>query len=267
MNGRTRKIVAVLGTVAVASLSVFALWSHGSGAASAEEQVLSSLANRVDSAGVQIRGGQIKSSDPFVIAFELAEEGDEPRGVAAYRIWRQAALAKMSGLPVEWIEVDAFDAGGEPLMRAGKLIETKEGSDKYAVPASDMVAVEQELQSRVPALMLSDMTDTSVKVTLDSDGYRVANVDLIGTASGLGTSVFTDFVNHLQTQVRNLNEEGAGLVALSIKAVDNKGALQLWDIYDFQLDQNAGWHNPEFMPGWLPRPVPASEVSRVGPTQ
>lgn len=95
----------------------------------------------------------------------------------------------------------------------------------------------------------------------DSDGYRVAKLDVAGEASGLAGDEFRNFITELWVQTIALNRQGAQIAVVNVKVNDSKGALQLWDINDLQLGLRAGWHSPTFLPEWLPRPAPAESTA------
>ncbi|MBN1459044.1 MAG: hypothetical protein JXA57_05875 [Armatimonadetes bacterium] len=258
MKRKTIIALCVLGCAVgvVVTLSLFASASSSVAAAPTDDQVLQVLCERVQKAGVEIREAEVSLHRPHLLSLQIAP-GDEPAGVAAYRVWRQAALAQMSGLPIEWVEVLAFDDNGEMTYGEGRVIEVFGEHDWISSPTVEAQDAGSQLRANISDSLPADLHFTRMRVSADNDGYRVAEMDVTGDASNLGGEEFRNFITETWVETNALNRQGAQIAVISVKVTDNSGTLQLWDINDLQLGQRAGWHSPTFMPGWIPRPAPA----------
>lgn len=235
-----------------------------SGAAASAEltdsQLLFALGERLEAAGVDVRAAQVKTDRPHLLSFQIAS-GGEPFGVAAYRVWREAALAQLAGLPVGWVEVLAFDEEGRMTYGEGNIIEAVQ-DEAWLTPGSvELEAADSKMRSEVEKAVPPAMSLRGVQVFADAGGYRLAEVSLIGDASTLGEEPFRDFLTTTWVQALDLNKQGAHIAKVEVKVSDNSGRLLLWDINDLQLGQIAGWHSPDFVPSWLPHPAPADSTT------
>lgn len=228
-----------------------------------QQDIVNDLMSSLEQQGIPVKSVQIISDEewnpPIVIECVLQSSSESDKGTPDDPIYsnlvsRTVNLAQKCGLEAKAVSIIFINARGELLSwETLALREEEDVTSQFDQPhklSNDAVAT--LLSQKFP---LTEVSLNKLDITLDSDGIRWANIDLLVPDIETANTDLSYFMLEIRTIIEELNlEQGAQIAIYQIDLSYTTGEPLLRYINDLQLRHESWWQADNLTKDWFPHP-------------